>query len=136
MKKLAISISVAALLTSCSSTRVVKVISDPPGAHVSINGNYIGQTPLETKLNDGASGKFWLGTEKQNTIEVNPASQSSHVGQCGQYRRFQGTELPESVFFNMFEGCSPRGAASSTPTINNYNIQGGANSPSTINPAR
>lgn len=123
MKAAVYTLLTAVILTSCSSTKMVRVISDPPGAHVSVNGNYIGQTPLEAKVEDGASGKFWLGTNKFNTIEVNPASHSTKAGQCGQMRQFSGTDLPDSVFFNMLEGCSPRNPASGV-NINNYNVQG------------
>jgi hypothetical protein len=40
------------------TTRQVEVLSEPPGARIEVNGNYIGDTPITTTLQCSPDGRF------------------------------------------------------------------------------
>ncbi len=49
------------LISGCATsgqTRMVEILTDPPGAAVSVNGYYVGDAPVKTKLPKRC---FWVG---------------------------------------------------------------------------
>ncbi|MBI1860466.1 MAG: PEGA domain-containing protein [Deltaproteobacteria bacterium] len=110
----------ALLLASCST--LVRVDSDPQGAHVTVNGKYLGTTPLEANLHAagqlGAVGGTLVSIPVASTMIAIPGKGGS--GQCQQSITYPSSP-PSRVFFSMTNGCVS--ASMSLPVINNYNIQ-------------
>ncbi|MBI1860465.1 MAG: PEGA domain-containing protein [Deltaproteobacteria bacterium] len=105
----------------CTHSREIKISSESPGAHVEINGNYVGRTPFVTKI------------ESQNGINVVGTPQSD--GLCKQESYYsEATELPPHILLNM-KLCDRKPAAQGPPTsppINNFNIQNNNDAHATI----
>jgi len=75
---------------------MTEIISDPPGAKIEINSEYVGDTPLSTHIVRKYDG--FLGSWEGFWITANPT-------QAGQYvqRKFivSGEPTPKRVYFNM-----------------------------------
>ena len=85
-----------ALVSGCGfvkHTTHVKVISDPPGAVVEINGGYKGKTPYEFDY----SWRDVVGGHDPITVTVLPFQ----PGQYSQRKAFIGAGVPEIIYFNM-----------------------------------
>ena len=107
----------------------VDIISDPPGAKIEINGNYIGATPCSTTIQGWtASRVICFDTH----VKANP-TQPGHYTQHKTYYRPQrfrrhGMTIPHTIYFNMtLQPGDPE-----APLINiNNNIQNGTNNTQT-----
>ena len=82
---------------------VTEFISDPPGARIEVNGNYLGDAPLTTKIRHHPSDKVVMGMV---TIRALPRAEGQYV----QLKVFRGPQfpfdphrdvVPERVFFDM-----------------------------------
>lgn len=82
---------------------VTEIISDPPGARIEVNGNYLGDAPLTTQIRHHPSDKVVMGMV---TIRALPRAEGQYV----QVKVFRGPQypfdphrdvVPERVFFNM-----------------------------------
>lgn len=82
---------------------VTEILSDPPGARIEVNGNYIGETPARVTLDQAIGDHVVVGRQ---TITATP----KEAGQYAQMKVFQGPEYPfdprkdvapKTVFFNM-----------------------------------
>jgi len=70
----------------------VEFISDPPGAKIEVNNNYIGETPLK---------QFWNGLYDRWTI-IKIVAYPIQAGQYTQSKSFFASDgLPRKVYFNM-----------------------------------
>ena len=101
MQKKSIFLLASLLLTSgCATTqyRAVSIISDPPGAKIEINNNYVGQTPLTTTLSYVVDYNDW----PNQRIYSNYAIVAYPVNQ-GQYVQSKQITwpLPNTIYFNM-----------------------------------
>ena len=67
---------------------MVQIISDPPGARIEVNDDYVGDTPLEIKVAQH-NGNFVNDT----TIRAIPIQQGEYV----QSKYFSGTFLPAAI---------------------------------------
>ncbi|MFO1461930.1 MAG: PEGA domain-containing protein [Verrucomicrobiota bacterium] len=82
---------------------VTEIISEPPGARIEVNGNYIGEAPVTTRIRHHPSDRVVMG---KVVIRALPRSEGQYV----QEKVFQGPEypfdphhdvVPERVFFDM-----------------------------------
>ena len=98
-------------VTSSSSTKNqfdVQIISDPPGASIEINGNYVGDAPIIVKIEGFGDQTFIKSTE----IIATPC----HLEHFVQQRNFNGghstrslnDKIPEKILFTMDQGRSPK----------------------------
>jgi len=74
--------------TPAPTTKMVQIISDPPGARIEVNDDYVGDTPLEIKVAQH-NGNFVNDT----TIRAIPIQQGEYV----QSKYFSGTFLPAAI---------------------------------------
>lgn len=79
----------------------VSIISDPPGAIIEINKEYIGKAPLSINIPMNFKGEFTRIT----TITATP----THAGQSVQAKVYSGgfdiasnDKVPNTVYFNMY----------------------------------
>lgn len=103
--------TVSLFAVGCSSTSrfekehsvVTEIISDPPGARIEINGDYIGETPLETRIRNHPGDKVVMG---KVTIRALPTKAGHYV----QSMILQGPQfmfdphrdvVPKKIFFDM-----------------------------------
>ena len=97
-------------VTSSLSTKNqfdVQIISDPPGARIEINGNYVGDAPLTVKIEGFRDRTF----NKTTVIIANPI----YAGQYVQVKSFVGNtavrelndKIPERILFIMDIGRAP-----------------------------
>lgn len=105
-----IPIYISCKVTSQSSPKNqfdVQIISDPPGARIEINGNYVGDAPLSVKI-EGFSDRTF---NKNTVIIANPI----YAGQYVQQKSFIGSpslrdynaKIPERILFIMDLGRAP-----------------------------
>lgn len=82
---------------------VTEIISDPPGVRIEVNGDYIGDAPVTTKLRHHPSDKVVMG---KVVIRALPRNGGEHI----QEKTFQGPQypfdphrdvVPKRVFFDM-----------------------------------
>ena len=113
--RVVICILCALALAGCGPTpgvattrRTIQVITDPPGAHIEMDGAYMGKSPLTITTNADAWGCF----TRHSTIRALP----SKAGQWTQFKLFSGgyqyaghlnDHIPERVFFDMTLGPVP-----------------------------
>ncbi len=79
--------------TMCNNYEV-EFVSDPPGAKIEINNNYIGETPIKQR---------WLGTYSDDdywTVTAYPTQASQYT----QTKILRMNNLPKRVYFNMYLG--------------------------------
>jgi hypothetical protein len=84
------------------TTRQVEVLSEPPGARIEVNGNYIGDTPITTTLQCSPDGRFLEHT----TIRALPTVPGDYVQSKFFYGGFSyshqlNNSIPSRVFFDM-----------------------------------
>jgi len=98
-------------VTSSSSTKNqfdVQIISDPPGASIEINGNYVGDAPIIVKIEGFGDQTFIKSTE----IIANPNCAEQYVQQKNFYgghsTRSLNDKIPEKILFTMDQGRSPK----------------------------
>jgi hypothetical protein len=94
-----------ALLLSCASTyqppppvyKSVQIISEPPEARIEINGNYIGDAPLVTKIRkDLDSERFYSST----VIRTYPKGDGYVQTKDFSPGTLEGLNLPDRIFFD------------------------------------
>ena len=85
---------VAVILTGCATTssedrnfKTVSIISDPPGAKIEVNGSYIGQAPITTKVKCWPDDKVVVGTL---TVKALPSGANQYL----QQKVFKGPAYP------------------------------------------
>jgi hypothetical protein len=86
------------------TTYTTKVVSDPPGARIELDNNYIGNAPLEIQ---------WVGWPKDRHLRDNHTVKALpiHEGQYVQVKSFRGTAgtvrnsesslVPDTILFDM-----------------------------------
>lgn len=100
----------ALLLASCAGTPteqeqtvLTEILSEPPGARIEVNGNYLGEAPVTTRIRHHPADKVVMG---KVIIRALPREAGQHV----QTKVFQGPQypfdphrdvVPERVFFDM-----------------------------------
>lgn len=73
--------------------REVKVITNPPGANIELDGNYLGKSPLSITIHS-QSDTFY----RDAVIKAFP----THYGDCSQIKRYPyGQKIPQKIFFEM-----------------------------------
>ena len=78
----------------------VQIISDPPGARIEVNDNYIGDAPLTVKI-EGYSDRTF---KKETIIVANPIIAGQYVQRkrfWGGYTRELNDRIPERILFIM-----------------------------------
>jgi PEGA domain len=94
-----------AFLMGCVSTyqpptpvyKTVQIISDPPGARIEINGNYIGDAPLSTKIRkDTEYDRFYSST----VIRAYPKGDGYVQTKNFSPGSLEGLNLPDRIFFD------------------------------------
>lgn len=80
----------------------VKIISNPSGAHIEINGEHVGEAPLDISLPTTPGGRFLQSTviralpsEAGETIQTR-----SFTGSAADSREMQGA-MPSEIIFDM-----------------------------------
>ena len=100
-----LSANLFALLLSCTSTyqppppvyKSVQIISEPPGARIEINGNYIGDAPLVTQIRkDSAYERFYSST----AIRAYPKGDGYVQTKDFSPGSLEGLNLPDRIFFD------------------------------------
>lgn len=95
----------AALLASCTGTGALQVYSEPPGARVMANGEYVGNTPLSIpfEMKRGAYSGEWMPFTV--TLEAVPTREMAQGGEASgsvQARVLRITSPRDmKVFFDM-----------------------------------
>jgi hypothetical protein len=93
------------LLLGCAGTyqplppvyKNVQIISDPPGARIEINGNYIGDAPLVTKIRkDTEYERFYSSTVIRAYPKGDGYVQTKHFAPG----TLEGLNLPDRIFFD------------------------------------
>jgi PEGA domain len=75
----------------------VQIISDPPGARIEINGNYIGDAPLVTKIrSDEPYERFYSST----VIRASPKADGYVQTKNFAPGTLEGLDLPDRIFFD------------------------------------
>ena len=106
-----LSASEVAAYNASMSTRQVEILSEPPGARIEVNDNYIGDTPITTTLQCSPDGRF-LETTSIRALPTQPGDyvQSKlFFGGFPQYSAFGGyaannnlnNAIPARIFFDM-----------------------------------
>jgi PEGA domain len=105
-----IAISALFLFSACSSspsnpvlpasgmgepaTKTIQIVSDPPGARIEVDDDYVGDAPLEIKVPQKADGTF----VRAMTIRATPTQQGAYV----QSKYFTyGSQIPSRLLFSM-----------------------------------
>lgn len=83
-------------ITTCGAAETL-IISDPAGARIEINNDYIGMTPIKTKIQRVCtSDRYFSG----DSIDINAIP--SKPGQCVQRKRITTLQrTPKNIYFNM-----------------------------------
>ena len=97
-----LSASEVAAYNARMSIRQVEILSEPPGARIEVNGNYIGDRPITTPLQCSSDGRFLEHT----TIRALPTIpgqyvQSKFFDGGYQYSHQLNNSVPSQVFFDM-----------------------------------
>jgi len=90
-----------------AATRAIQIISEPPGARIEMNGDYIGDTPCSVEVPSFADGRF----RERTVIRAIP----TRGGDYTQTKFFHGyaafnnpylvsDRIPQRIFFNMSLG--------------------------------
>jgi hypothetical protein len=102
-----LSASEVAAYNAGMSTRQVEILSEPPGARIEVNDNYIGDTPITTTLQCSPDGRF-LETTSIRALPTQPGDyvQSKFFfGGYPAYSAFGGypanNNLNDAIFFDM-----------------------------------
>lgn len=90
---------------------ITKVISEPSGAKIELDGDYLGETPLEIEWEGWCEPERICGGlfTRDHTVIALPI----HSGQYTQRKFFSGTpfryrhKVPKTIFFNMRLGPIP-----------------------------
>jgi PEGA domain len=79
--------------TPSPTTKALQILSDPPGARIEINDNYVGETPITVQIS------LWgAGFTKATSIRAIPVV----GGQYLQSKFFSAKdEVPDRIFFEM-----------------------------------
>ena len=89
--------------TELENQIVTEIISEPPGARIEVNGDYIGDAPVTTKIRHYPSDKVVVGKVVIRALPRN-------AGEFLQQKTFQGPQypfdphrdvVPRKVFFEM-----------------------------------
>ena len=88
MRYISLALAVS-LLVGCST---YKVITDPPGADVTINGEYSGKSPVEAK----ADCKTWGG---RPVVDIKMPGYTPIVGQALEFEPGVKTIIADAIFF-------------------------------------
>ena len=91
-----------------TTRRSIRVITDPPGAHIEMDGAYMGRAPVTITTNADAWGCFI----RHSTIRALPSepgqfTQSKNFAGGYQYAGHLNDHVPEQVFFDMRLGPVP-----------------------------
>lgn len=81
---------------------VTKVISDPPGARIELDDDYIGDAPLEIEWEGWSNNELFVRDHELRALPI-------YQGQYTQYKRFEGSTIskryadtvPKTIFFDM-----------------------------------
>lgn len=82
-----------ALVVGCATPRekeyqvVTEILSEPPGARIEVNGNYVGDAPVSTRIRHHPSDNVVMG---KVIIRALPRSEGEFV----QEKVFQGPQYP------------------------------------------
>ena len=87
----------------------VETISDPPGAKIEINNQYMGETPLTVRLTRKTNYDWWnsslVGGAAAVQIEASPFTINAYPDQAGQFtqKKYIGPNdvIPNKIYFNM-----------------------------------
>jgi len=79
-------------------TYITKVISEPPGARIEVDNDYIGDAPLEIKWDELSS------KEEIHTVKAFPIYENNLV----QFKVFFHRSIPKTIFFDMRLGPIPK----------------------------
>ena len=89
-------------------TYTTKVISEPPGARIELDNDYIGDAPLEIQWEGYPATGCFTRNHELRALPINE-------GQYSQYKFFDGTSLgvgrpkiPKTIFFDMRLAPVPR----------------------------
>jgi len=96
-------------LPGCATTQRIEFLSEPPGARIMVNNDYVGDAPCSADLdNSGGMGSY--------TVEAYPPPTSSGLQARTKYlSRWEG--LPSRVLFDLRPGYSaPPGSGPAVPT--------------------
>lgn len=94
----------AMVFAGCASTPIktasVEILSEPPGAKIEINNDYIGTTPCTAKIPANIMGEFTRDT----TIQAFPVDKGLRVQKkhfSGGYDDGGNDLVPKRILFNM-----------------------------------
>lgn len=88
-----LAISSFLLTVGCVAPQTIELVSDPPNAHVEVDGQYIGQTPLQYTFESPLAEKIW-------PWEATLVARMSGGGYEDDVREFKRHDpLPEKVMF-------------------------------------
>jgi len=87
------------IVGGCASTKTTTIESDPPGARIMVNGDYIGDAPTTVNLRDNS---FVTGVSTVYDIEAVPKPEMTEASGEVQRRTIYSRDgLPSRVFFDM-----------------------------------
>lgn len=95
----------AVLATACQVTKDIQILSEPEGARIIINDDYVGETPLTFTV--GLDYNWWgTGGYKWSTYHIEALPTDGMEGVSGQVRKrtikFRSEDrIPSRVFFDM-----------------------------------
>lgn len=111
MKKIAIPL-LAAVLCGCASKGPpmfdIQIESDPQGARIEVNNEYVGQTPTTYKIRGNEDRSFngsWVQASNISFVATPPHDapglfrQEKHFSPSAFFK--QGDHIPEKIFFDM-----------------------------------
>lgn len=87
----------------------VEIISDPLGAKIEINNQYMGETPLTIRLTRRTNYDWWnsslVGGAAAIQIEASPFMINAYPNQTGQFTQTKyigpNDVIPSKIYFNM-----------------------------------
>ncbi len=99
-------LAIALAWTSCSSpgitgrsTKQVQILSEPPGARIEINGDYVGDAPLTVTI-PTFRGRF-TETTKIRALPTKPGQYTQLKFFNGGYTMIPNDAVPSRIFFDM-----------------------------------
>ena len=79
------------------SPNITQIISDPLGAKIEINHEYVGETPISIQIRAQTS---WLSGKVVEDLRI--VAYPVESGQYTQTKNLKGVKIPSKIYFNLF----------------------------------
>jgi len=91
------------LLVGCTSIYTVEVVTNPPGAVIEVDGEYMGKSPLTIELQGWSSTKTLARDYTINALPIQSGQYTQTKRLNGWYEpsRHYGNQVPKKIYFDL-----------------------------------